>query len=98
MHFVIYCADSENGDALREENYDAHVAHLGGISGQIMLGGPCPAGNGEARQASMLVVEAEDVAAARALAEADPFFTSGVWDSVMVREFKAVAGKWAPPS
>ncbi len=97
MHFVIYCSDGENGDALRTENYDAHIAHLGRVKDQIMLGGPCPAGDGEARQASMMVVDADDAHAARALVEADPFYKSGVWDSVIVRQFNAVAGKWAPP-
>ena len=98
MQFVIYCSDSENGDALRAENMDAHHAHLGTVQDKIMLGGPCPADDGDARQASMLVVEAEDAAAARAIAESDPFFKAGVWDSVMVRHFKALTGKWAPPS
>ena len=96
MIYMIYCTDAEDGDALREKVYDAHREHLGRIKDRLMLGGPCPAGNGEARQGSLLVVEADDVAAARALAEADPFFKAGVWESVIVREFNAVIGAWAP--
>ena len=66
MIYMIYCTDAEDGDALREKVYDAHREHLGRIKDQLMLGGPCPSGNGEARQGSLLVVEADDVAAARA--------------------------------
>jgi hypothetical protein len=95
MHYVVFCADSENGESLRKEHLEAHLAHIKTVADKLMVAGPCPPEDGE-RGASMLVVEAENVEEARSLIEADPYFQSGIWDSVMVRAFRAVAGEWVP--
>ena len=95
-YFAIYCADSADGTRLRKENHEAHMKHIGQHIGQLMLAGPCPPMDGSPREASFLVVEAADAAAAKAIVENDPFNAAGVWDQVVVREFKPLVGAWAP--
>lgn len=95
-YFAIYCADSADGGRLRKEHMDAHMQHIGKVKDRLMLAGPCPAGNGNAREASFLVIEAADAAAARTLLENDPYYKAGVWDDVVVREFRPLVGAWAP--
>jgi uncharacterized protein YciI len=41
---------------------------------------------------SMLIIEAADLAAARAFAAADPYQAAGVFESVDVRPFKLTLG------
>jgi uncharacterized protein YciI len=95
-YFAIYCADSADGQRLRKENHDAHMQHIGRHMNSLMLAGPCPPMADGDREASFLVIEAADAKAARAVLEGDPFYKSGVWDQVIVREYKPVVGAWAP--
>jgi hypothetical protein len=43
---------------------------------------------------SLLIIEAEDRAAAEALVAGDPFRTEGVFERVEVRPWRAVLGSW----
>ncbi len=96
MHYAVYCTDAEGSDPLRKEHMEAHLAHIKSISDKLMLAGPCPPDAENERGASLLVLEAESIAEARRIVEADPYHKSGVWNSITVREFKAVVGHWAP--
>lgn len=96
MYFAIYCTDGSDGPRLRKEYAQVHLDHIDAISDNLMLAGPCVAPGSDAYDSSFLVVEADDAAAAQALVESDPYFKSGVWNSVIVREFKVGRGKWAP--
>jgi uncharacterized protein YciI len=95
-HYAIYCTDAADGTALRTQNMPAHREHIARIMPKIMLAGPCPALEGHSREASLLVVEADDAAAARQLLESDPFYKVGVWEKIEIRRFNALAGAWAP--
>ena len=97
-YYAIYCADSAEGTHLRKEHHEAHIKHIGQHIKQLMLAGPCPPMKGQEREASFLVVEAADAAAAKAMVENDPYHTAGVWDTVIVREFNPAVGAWAPKS
>jgi uncharacterized protein YciI len=41
---------------------------------------------------SMLIVEAADLAAAKAFSAADPYTTAGLFESVEIRPFRVVTG------
>ncbi len=97
MNYVIFCTDSDNSDELRVTHRDDHLAHIKSISGKLMLAGPCPA-DGDQAGASMVIVEADSADDARGIIESDPYFKGGVWSDVMVRQYNAVAGAWAPKS
>jgi uncharacterized protein YciI len=89
MLFAITCTDKPGALALRMETRPAHLAYLQDNQAALVLVGPLldaqdkPAG-------SLLVVEAPDRAAAEAFAAADPYAKAGLFDSVVIRPYRAV--------
>jgi len=96
MYYAVYCTDTAAGARLRQEHVEPHRAYIRSHSEKLRLAGPCPAAEGEAREASLLVIEAESAAAVRAIMEADPYFRAGVWENVVVRPFRPLSGSWLP--
>ena len=45
---------------------------------------------------SLVMIEAEDEGAARAIFEQDPYYVGGVWQSINVTEFEFLTGTWRP--
>jgi uncharacterized protein YciI len=89
-HFVITAVDRPNALEKRMAVREAHLAYAR-ESGLVRVGGPFldEAGN---MAGSMLIIEAEDLAAAKAFSAADPYFTEGVFETVDVRPFKVTLG------
>lgn len=89
--FVYQGRDSERGLELRKHHREKHLAHISVLdeAGRIRFAGPLidadqnPCG-------SLIVLEAESLAAAREVAENDPYLLEGVFESVEVFETKAV--------
>lgn len=92
--FTITCRDKPDGFDLRARTRDAHLAYLAGRGGAVRLGGPWLDGEGRS-VGSLLIVEADDLAAARALAEADPYARAGLFASVDVEPWRLVVGALA---
>jgi uncharacterized protein YciI len=86
MMFVIEGIDGKDAGALREQHRDAHVAHLLALGERFVLGGPFLDDSGN-QIGSLMVIEAEDRAAANAFAGADPFVIEGVFEKVTVRRW-----------
>jgi uncharacterized protein YciI len=89
MLFAITCTDRPGALPLRMETRPAHLAHLAAQESRLLLVGPLLDPEGKPC-GSLLVVEAEDRAAAEAFANADPYAKAGVFESVVVRPFRAV--------
>jgi len=87
MLFVIIGHDGPNGAALRPELRPAHLENLRPFvaRGQVVIAGPFTDGSG-----SLILVDLENEAAARALANSDPYLTGGVFERVEVKPFKQV--------
>lgn len=87
MLFVIIGRDGPNGKTLRPGLRPSHLDHVrrhqGG--GHVLLAGPFTDGAG-----SMLVVDFESIDEARAMADADPYLTGGVFETVEVHPFLQV--------
>ena len=96
MHCAAFCIDAEGSESLRQEHMEAHIAHIKNISDKIMVAGPCPPDAEHENGASLFVLEVGSLAEARQIVEADPYNKAGVWKSIIVRDFKAVVGAWAP--
>ena len=94
--FSAYCIDSIDGDSLRAKFHDEHIKYLNGAVGKVMLAGPCPGSNDDPREASLIILSTQNIEAAMAFLEKDPFYTGGVWEKVIVREFLPHIGAWAP--
>jgi uncharacterized protein YciI len=85
-HFVLRCVDGPEAKTLRATLREVHLAHVRG-SGMTKLAGPLLDDSGET-VGSMLVIEAEDRAAAEAFAAADPYNQGGVFRSVEIQPYR----------
>jgi uncharacterized protein YciI len=90
--YAFNCRDAANSAPLRKATLAAHLDHVASHLDHYAVAGPLK--DGEITVGSMLVIKARDAAEARARFEADPYFVAGVWVSVSMDEFRAVAGDW----
>jgi uncharacterized protein YciI len=102
MHFRMWYAivGTDVPDSL-QRRLSARPAHLDRLDrlrdeGRLMLAGPFPAIDAEdpgsaGFTGSLIIAEFEDLAAARAWADADPYIDAGVYADVSVRPFRRVA-------
>ena len=95
MLYAIIGEDVPNSLEKRLAVRPAHAARIEALQqeGRVALAGPFPAIDvsdpGPAGfSGSLLVLEFESLAAAKAWADADPYVTNGIYASVTVRPFK----------
>lgn len=92
MHFVITCTDKPGQPELRQANRPDHLDYLSEHTGRIVAAGPT-LGDDDAPNGSLLIMEFDDISAARAFADGDPYFKAGVFESVTVTPWKKVLPK-----
>lgn len=87
MLFVIIGHDGPQGAALRPRIRPAHLENLRPLvlAGKVKIAGPFTDGSG-----SLIVVDMDSEADARAFAESDPYVTGGVFERVEVKPFRQV--------
>lgn len=95
MWYAIVGLDKENSLAARQSARAAHVARLKQLldEGRLLLAGPFPAIDAEdpgpaGFDGSVIIAEFDDLEAARAWAQADPYMAAGVYREVSVRPFR----------
>jgi len=95
--YVIEGYDGEDVLAARLEARAAHLERLQTLLGQgrLLLAGPCPAIDAQdpgpaGFSGSVVIASFDDLAAARAWADADPYVAAGVYARVEVRPFRKV--------
>lgn len=86
MLFAFLCTDKPNHLNVRMETRPAHLEHLTKLNdaGQLKFAGPFLDDEGKPN-GSLVVVDAADIAAARSLAEADPYYLAGLFEKVDVK-------------
>ena len=87
--FAVICRDKPGHLQTRIDTRDAHLGFLN-EHGVVRLAGPL-IDTGEMR-GSLLVIEADDLAAAQAWAAQDPYKAAGLFASVEIIEWKKVIG------
>ena len=87
--YAIICRDKPGQLQTRLDTREAHLAHIRD-SGIVRMAGPFVE-DGQ-MCGSLVVVEADDLAGARAWAEADPYRAAGLFASTEVIEWKQVIG------
>lgn len=89
--FAFIGRDASNSAALRPQHRPAHLANLEPLAraGRIRHAGPLLGADGQPT-GSLIVFEAESLAAARALAATDPYVVHGIFASHEVHETRAV--------
>ena len=88
-HFALICRDKPGAVEVRKANREAHLAYVA-ETGAVLFGGPMLS-DGQ-MCGSLLVIEADDMQAARAWAAADPYALAGLFESVEMTEWKKVIG------
>lgn len=91
--FCFYCRDGENNESLREMHMKAQREWMAEHDENYLTAGPLLNAKGDF-VGSLLIIEAEDEAAARATINDDPYVTGGVWQSIRVDRFEPVKGRW----
>lgn len=97
MLYAIIAQDTENSLENRLSNRPAHLERLQLLQqeGRLILAGPHPAIDSEdpgqdGFSGSLIVAEFENLDAAQAWANDDPFVKTGVYEKVTVKPFKKV--------
>jgi hypothetical protein len=89
--FAAICLDKPDHVELRLATREAHLSFLAAHATQVKLGGPF-LDAAEKPVGSLLIVEAADETAARALLAEDPYAKAGLFSSVEIKPFKRVVG------
>jgi uncharacterized protein YciI len=89
--FAMIGRDGPRGPELRKLHREAHLAKLEPLSrqGRVAYAGPLLGEDGQAC-GSLILFEASDLEAARAIAAADPYVTEGIFASYQVAETRKV--------
>ena len=90
MHYALICLDKPNALQTRVENRAAHLAHIQ-ASGVVEQAGPFIDSAGQ-MCGSLVVLKVASKAEADAWAAADPYAKAGLFQSVMIQEWKKVIG------
>jgi uncharacterized protein len=85
--FVFHGLDKPGALELRKATRPAHLAWLESHTPRVKIGGPMLAEDGATPVGSMLVVEAETLAEAKALFAQDPYTLASLWAETSVRPF-----------
>lgn len=89
MLFAISNLDRPDSAALRAATRPAHLAYLDRFTSRILSGGALLNEEGQP-VGSLIVIEAEDQAAAERIAAEDPYVQAGLFQSVVVRPYRLV--------
>jgi uncharacterized protein len=85
--FVLTCMDHPDSLDRRMAVREDHLAYARSRSGVLKLGGPFLSEAGE-MIGSLMIIEVEDLAAARAFNAADPYQKAGLFQSVDIKPFR----------
>jgi len=88
MLFTIHMIDHPDSADLRAATRDEHMAFVGKHAGDIFLGGPLLADDGETAIGSLVIMDFPDRAAATALIAEEPYNRAGLFESVTIRAFQ----------
>lgn len=94
MLFAFLCTDKPGHLNIRMETRPTHVEYLNKLNaeGTLKFAGPFLDDDGKPN-GSLVVVEAADMAAARTIAEADPYYMAGLFEKVEVKAWNWVFNK-----
>ncbi|MDC1202115.1 YciI family protein [Planktomarina temperata] len=90
MRIAVITRDKPGHLHLRVETRDAHLAYIK-ETGIVEMAGPF-LDNAEQMCGSLIVLEVENMAAAQAWAENDPYNKAGLFESVTLSQWKKVIG------
>lgn len=92
--FTVSCIDKPDALDLRAATRTAHLAWLAAEGPRVKLGGPWTDAEGRSI-GSLIIVEADDQAAAEGWAARDPYAQAGLFRHVAVGAWRLVVGGFA---
>ncbi len=97
MYYMIYAQDVENSLEKRLKVRPDHLTRVNELvnQGRLLIAGPTPAIDTEdpgpaGFTGSLIVAKFDSLDEAQAWANADPYFTAGVYEKVTVKPYKLV--------
>ena len=90
MIFALMAWDKDGALAIRMENRPDHLAYLD-CTGVVQKAGPFLDGDGQPC-GSLIVLDVEDMGAAQAWADNDPYAKAGLFADVKITAWKQVVG------
>lgn len=90
MRVALICKDKPGALQTRLDNRAAHLEHIN-ASGIVEMAGPFLNEAGE-MTGSLVVLEVDSLKAAQDWAAADPYAKAGLFESVVISEWKKVIG------
>lgn len=85
--FVLYGVDKPGGVDIRKATRQTHLDWIESLRPRVKIAGPMYADDGATPIGSMMAIEAETLAEAKAEFARDPYATAGLWASTQVRQF-----------
>ncbi|MEZ2223013.1 YciI-like protein [Rhizobium sp. RCC_161_2] len=91
MLFAFVCKDKPGHLNVRMDTRPAHVEHLNKLNaeGTLKMAGPFLDADGKPN-GSLVIVNADTIEAAKAIADSDPYTKAGLFESVEVKPFNWV--------
>ena len=90
MLFAIYCADKPDHAEVRAANRGAHLEYLGQHKDKAVMAGPTLTEDGAGMNGSLLIMDFDDLAAAKDFAANDPYAKAGLFANVEIKPWKKV--------
>ena len=90
MRFALMTKDKPGALQTRMDNREAHLAYIA-ETGVVEMAGPVLDDDGQ-MCGSLIVLDVEDMAAAQAWADNDPYAKAGLFETVTLRAWKKVIG------
>ena len=92
MLFVLTCIDKPNSSALRMEVRPRHLKYFEERLSQVKIAGPFLGEDGQTMAGSLIILEAPDLAAAKAFSANDPYTLAGLFAHVDIRPWRWTVG------
>ncbi len=94
MLYIVYQIDGPDSPEIRAATRDAHFKYLDEHEDILVLGGALLADDGKTRTGSVLIINVEDLTAAEAFSENEPFRRAGLFERVEINRMRR--GQWNP--
>ncbi len=91
MLIAVTCIDKPGHLETRLANRDAHLAYVA-ETGKVKIAGPFLSDDGETMCGSLIVLDVDDAAAAKAWSDNDPYTKAGLFERVEIRPWRWLIG------
>lgn len=95
MPYAVHYLDKTDPGDIRQQHRDAHIAYRKGLGDKLLLAGPLLSEDGKA-VGSLVLLEAGNLAEAKAIAQSDPYAAAGLFAQVLVHGYKIMAMNLPP--